>query len=343
MQKLPRLCFSQILTTRLEQRALRYEANLKCEQLKKSTPFDGSCSTLPELRDSARQPSLHAVIFKFEQRYLDYPGKTFHRRVNLDYQLENLGPERFQEVCLALIARSFPKTQCFPVAQRDGGRDAISFFTDSNNDGFIVFQVKYVRKPLSESAPHEWLKSIVEDEAPKVAKLIPKGAQQYILLTNVPGTAFPDAGAIDVVQQTFATHIQIPAQCWWRDDINRRLDDSPHIKWAYPEILSGPDVLRYIVESGLPGDSERRTNTIRAFVRDQFERDVDVRFKQVELQNKLLDLFIDVPLSLRDVSDARKSQEQMWAFRSVAHEHSPDSSGRNLAVGAATLGFVRKP
>ena len=47
----------------------------------------------------------------------------------MDYLLDNLGPERFQEVCHALLAKAFPKTQCFPVGQRDGGRDAVSFFS----------------------------------------------------------------------------------------------------------------------------------------------------------------------------------------------------------------------
>jgi hypothetical protein len=41
--------------------------------------------------------------------------------------------------------------------------------------------------------------------------------------------------------------------------------------------------LRLIIEKGLGEDAERRTNAIRAFVRDQFDRDEEVRFKQIEL------------------------------------------------------------
>jgi hypothetical protein len=43
----------------------------------------------------------------------------------------------------------------------------------------------------------KWLAAIVEDEAPKVRELIPRGAVRYVLMTNVPGTAHLDKGSID--------------------------------------------------------------------------------------------------------------------------------------------------
>ena len=36
-------------------------------------------------------------------------------------------------------------------------------------------------------------------------------------------------------------------------------------------------------------------NAMRAFLADQYDEDVDVKFKQVELHTQLLDLFIDLP------------------------------------------------
>lgn len=44
----------------------------------------------------------------------------------MDYLFENLGPERFQHLSQALLAREHRDVQCFPVAQPDGGRDAIA-------------------------------------------------------------------------------------------------------------------------------------------------------------------------------------------------------------------------
>ena len=218
----------------------------------------------------------------------------------MDYPLENLGPERFQQLCQALLTQEQPDVQCFPIAQPDGGRDATAHFVTNTSKGFVVFQVKFSRNPHSEIDPHKWLLEIIENEAPKVAHLIPKGASKYYLITNVSGTAHLDSGSIDKMNSLLANNLPIPSFCWWRDDLNRRLDSAWSIKWSYPDIMTGPDLLRALVEVGLTEDKERRSASIRAFLRQQFESDAEVKFKQIELQNNLLDLFIDVPMALRE-------------------------------------------
>ena len=161
----------------------------------------------------------------------------------------------------------------------DGGRDAVSYGVPHSSREIVVYQVKFVRNPLAEQEPHKWLAKKIENEAPKVKALIPKGATKYCLLTNVPGTAYPESGAIDSVQRILEDQLPIPAQCWWRNDINRRLDDAWDIKWSYPDILSGPDILRLVIENAISEDAARRTAAVRACVRDQFNRDQEVRFK----------------------------------------------------------------
>jgi len=225
----------------------------------------------------------------------------------MNYLLENLGDERFQELCQALLVREFPDVQCFPVGQPDGGRDAVVWFYEGGREkSFAVHQVKYVRKPLAEKDPHKWLESVLKTEVEKIRKLIPKGAKAYYLLTNIPGTAHLDAGSIDRCNALLSQRLSIPARCWWRDDINRRLDNAFNLKWAYPEILSGPDMLHLIVESGLSEHKERRTSAIQTFVKAQFDQDATVRFKQVELQNRLLSLFVDGPVAPRSGVNERR-------------------------------------
>ncbi|MXW36940.1 MAG: NACHT domain-containing protein [Acidobacteria bacterium] len=263
----------------------------------------------------------------------------------MDYSLEQLGPERFQQICHALLSRAFPNTQCFPVGQPDGGRDAVSFSAPAGSRDLIVYQVKFVRRPLAEKEPHRWLTKTVETEAPKVQALVPKGATKYYLLTNVPGTAHPESGSIDSVQSVLDDQFSIPAQCWWRDDINRRLDDAWNIKWAYPEILSGPDILRLVIETGLSEHASRRTAAIRACVQDQFDRDKEVRFKQIQLENELLNLFIDVPVTTPDSPGSKPHQRaEIGVFRAIAQEATtelaPSEYRTNLealTVGTASL------
>ncbi len=121
--------------------------------------------------------------------------------------------------------------------------------------------------------------------------------------------------------------------------MNRRLDDAWNIKWSYPEILSGPDVLRYIVQSGLQEHADRRTSAIRTYIRDQYDRETQVRFKQVELQNRLLDLFIDVPVELRDAFHSRAWRKREGeVLRTIVEEQRKGAvEFEEEALGTATL------
>ncbi|HEY1269156.1 MAG TPA: NTPase (NACHT family)-like protein [Candidatus Binatia bacterium] len=167
---------------------------------------------------------------------------------------------------------------------------------EMTKEAFIMFQVKFVRKPSEIEEPHKWLLSIIEQEAPKVKNQIKEGAKQYILLTNLSGTAHPGTGAIDAANKMLTKALGIPAVCWWRDDLNRRLDNAWDLKWSYPELMTGPDLIRFIIEHGLSDAKERRVAALRAFLTYQYSLDKKVKFKQVELQNNLLDLFVDVPI-----------------------------------------------
>ncbi len=214
----------------------------------------------------------------------------------MNYPLENLTPEKFQQFAQALLTKEFPNVQCFPVAQPDGGRDAMQMRFYEGRASFVMFQVKFVRTPESNHEPHKWLLSIIENEAPKVKKQLREGVKQYVLITNVSGTAHPDSGSIDIANKTLTQALGIPSVCWWRDDLCRRLDSSWDLKWAYPELMTGPDLIRYVIENGLSEAKERRANAVRAFIKDQYSIDKEVKFKQIELQNQLLDLFVDVPI-----------------------------------------------
>jgi hypothetical protein len=215
----------------------------------------------------------------------------------MNYALENLGDERFQQLCQALLAKANPGVQCFPVGQPDGGRDATRVaLAAGKREGFLVYQVKFVRDPATKRNPREWLLKVIEDEIDKVQALVDRSATGYFLITNLRGSAHLDAGSIDQMQDLLSEKLELPAICWWRDDIERRLDDAWDIKWAYPEVMTGADFLRAICEHGLTQDLDRRQSALRAFLLDQYQRDAQVKFRQIDLQNRLLDLFVDVPV-----------------------------------------------
>lgn len=225
----------------------------------------------------------------------------------MDYLFENLGDERFQEFCSTLIAKEFPNIQAFPTGQPDGGRDSIVFYMSNVGKEFIIFQVKFVRNPNTIQDVHKWFTTTISDEAEKIDRLIPRGAKSFYLLTNVRGTAHLDSGSKDKVNKILEEKIKIPSICWWRDDLSRLFEKDPLFKWSYPEILNGQDVLNGLLFDNITENKERRENVIKAYLIDQYEIDNEVKFKQIDLQNKLLNLFTDVPIRIKKYDSKNKS------------------------------------
>jgi len=225
----------------------------------------------------------------------------------MDYLYENLGDERFQEFCSILISKEFPNIQAYPVGQPDGGRDSIAYLMDSRKKEFIVFQVKFVRNANQERDIHKWLVDTVAGEVEKIKKLIPKGATSYYLLTNVRGTAHLDSGSKDKVNKILEESIPIPSICWWRDDLSTLFEKDLNLKWSFPQILNGQDILNSVLFDNLNENRDRRENVVRSYLKDQYDIDNEVKFKQIDLQNKLLELFTDVPIKAKKINVKNKS------------------------------------
>ena len=182
-----------------------------------------------------------------------------------------------------------------PVGQPDGGRDAFISQTEADQDKFVVFQIKFSRDPKNKTE-RDALDTLIKSEKNKIKELISRGATHYFFITNIKGTAHLDAGSIDKVNETLTNAFDIPSQVWWRDDLDRRLDNASDIKWSYPEILKATDVLPLLIRD--PNDTEdlQSAHALKSYMATQYETDRDIKFKQVELKHKLTDLFIDLPV-----------------------------------------------
>jgi len=210
------------------------------------------------------------------------------------YLYERLTEKRFQQLCSALLAIAYPGVQCFPVGQKDGGRDG-----RRRIDGkWLIYQVKWTSK--RQQNPVSWLDAAIKEEADNIRRLVRQGAKQYILLTCVAGTSQPERGGIDRLEERLEKHSKdfgIDISCWWQADIDARVDSAPDaLKWAYNEMLAGHDAFRYL----LYGEGEQaRNDALRSLllsaVGTQWHEDAKVKFKQAELDtHNLADLFVDV-------------------------------------------------
>jgi hypothetical protein len=233
-------------------------------------------------------------------------------KLPIDYLYETLGPDKFQRLCQALLVKEISGIQCLPTGQKDGGRDAF-LYEQADVPLLDVFQFKYTETPTRITDPVHWLESTIAGERSKIDALVSRGLRTYRIVTNVRGSAALDVGAIDRINQVL-TSLPVPSNCLWRDDLDRRLDGAWDVKWSYPEVLTGKDLMAILVTSRISQDAERRSNAIKACLAEQYQRDLEVRFKQIDLQQRLLDLFVDVPLQLSEVRDARRGNSRRhWA------------------------------
>lgn len=248
----------------------------------------------------------------------------------MDYLFEQLGDERFQKLCQAVISESNPGFQCLPVGQPDGGRDGVIRSKGKEDDaGFVVFQVKFVKNPESREA-RDFIEQVIKSEASKVKKLIDMGAKSYHLMTNVGGTAHLDSGSIDKVNLLLTETFAVETFCWWRDDLARRIDNSNSLKWSYPEILRATDLLGELLQVREDPDKKRRADALRTYMAFQARYDSQLKFKQVELQKDIVDLFVDVPANfLLPVNEAQKNGQAQLAEALGSEMQSEFSSDEN--------------
>jgi len=236
----------------------------------------------------------------------------------MEYALEKLGDHRFQAMCQALLLSEFPHLQCFPLGQADGGRDGVSKELRHTGNRHTVMQVKYSRRPDRIRNPATWLIGTLKEELPKIEKLISQGMDHYVVVTNVPGTGMANAGSIDKLDEFLSKKIEVPSICYWRDDVCRRIDANLHIRWSYPELLSGTDLISVLTQAGGSAKGEEIAMSLRAYLRDQYVRDRDVRFKQIELQQDLFSLFVDCPLKPKNVEENASGGQATYAYKIVA-------------------------
>lgn len=262
----------------------------------------------------------------------------------MSYIFENLGADRFQQLCQALLVKDYRDLQCFPVGQPDGGRDALSR-GDGGAVPTTVGQVKFKKSDEEENA--DWMISALKGELPKIERLVAQGATRYIMMTNARGTAHEEVGRVDRVQAWLDEHVSIEAFCLWRDELERRLDGDQSIKLSYPAMLTGDDTLTLIVKALMGPHQVRLSRVLRAFVAEQYRKDEEVKFRQVELANSLLGLFVDVPVDVtamfwgtaaRHVGAETQSAIRRMAVLRRDRYSSPDDVGVQGGGAAYTAG-----
>jgi hypothetical protein len=248
----------------------------------------------------------------------------------LDYHFATLGADRFQSFCQALLVKRYDKVQCFPTGQPDGGRDASQRY-DTDLSDTTVFQVKFSKDPLSKTE-RQVIDDLIKTENAKVQELVKRGAKQYIFMTNVRGTAHQDSGSIDKINKLLTEAFSIPVFCYWETELSRELDGDSSLKWSYPELIKATDLLEQLVFLHSTGLEQPQRNAIKSFLTTQAKDDAKLKFKQVEIKEDILDLFVDVPaeISVGKRNDADVGQSLRKS--TIDRIHAASSVQKTLSV-----------
>lgn len=228
------------------------------------------------------------------------------------YWYENLGEDDFQLLCAALLAHEYPRVRCYPVGQKDGGRD----IKRATSQGDLIYQVKWSKD--ANKNPVAWLTRAIEGERASIEQHVRDGITRYILMTSIAGTAAKavdasgrGAGTIDkldrVLEQNRVQFGLEEMDCWWRADIDARVLTAPtNVLWRFQRMLAGPEAMRFLLGANQAELAENHSGlAIRKLVNKQWGQDRKVKFKQLELDNdELEDLFIDVKTSVVDPARA---------------------------------------
>lgn len=248
----------------------------------------------------------------------------------MDYLFEQLDADTFQELCQALLVKDYPDLQCFPVGQPDGGRDALSRLGDG--DATTVGQVKFKRQDTPENA--QWAIDALQGELEKVRRLHELGRiERYLLMTNARGSAHLDNGMIDRVQAWLDDNFPVPAQVLWRRDLAARLDNSNDLRLRYPSLLTGEAALSLIVSSRFGNEQKRLDAVLKTFIAEQYRKDEEVKFREVDLADSLLSLFVDVPTDLGSlVIGSRRGASTSHELRAAMSNLISRVRGRRVAT-----------
>jgi len=188
----------------------------------------------------------------------------------------------------------------------------------------------------------------LQGELKKINRLRDLGAENYVMVTNAKSTGHLGAGRIDRVQEWMNSNLPIPATCLWAQDLDSRFDAAPaSLKFKHAELLTGADGVQLVLEGLLSRDSARQARALKAFVAAQYLKDDQLKFKQVDLSNNLLDLFIDVPalipptsmeqLGKKPGSEAKEAIVSILAKEGYGNLHADDGLGAPAGYLAAAF------
>ena len=245
----------------------------------------------------------------------------------MQYDLNQLDHERFQRLLNAILTARFgERARLTPLRGPDGGSDGETFPAHPNMEfqfdltspfmyhplfsrpgpGRYLFQAKYHRTgdqrlaDLRTTVISEFRHALEHDVLQRPDR---EDVDHFFLITNVPASKSARA-RVDVIRQELLPHHSLlRADVWWGERVFADLDWAPQLWTSFPELFPGgtPPLLA-VASTTAPQGLAR---ALRLAIAEQHKRESTVKFRQIELEQQLLDLFVDLDVALPPDTDRR--------------------------------------
>lgn len=236
------------------------------------------------------------------------------------YYFDELDPASFQRLINSLLIKRYGDgIRLLPLRGADGGRDAetpigSSFYSvtipsvESNlarfgaKPGRYLFQVKHHR--LADRSSTATRSAVLQDFGTELSDnvLTRRGDDAvdfFFLITNVPSSRDMFAKVDEKRREVLRSHPDLYSEILWQDHVTAWLDHTPSVWAAFPEVFAGRIVpaLGQIASSPNPGLSLSLQMALAA----QLKRDAVIRFRQINLEQRLARLFVDLDARSSDL------------------------------------------
>ena len=275
------------------------------------------------------------------------PFKFYSVGQSMQYDLNQLSdPKRFQRLVNALLTARFGEdVRLTPLQGADGGSDGETATANpymefryeasskhSNNPlieaprpGRYLFQAKYHRTgeqrltDLRTQVVREFKDALTDEVVNRIDR---EDVNFFFLVTNVSSSKKSLQKIDEIRSKVLKGQQHLHADVWWGERITASLDWAPQLWPAYPELFPGsvPPLLGMATTE----DPEGLSRTLKLAIAQQYVRDSQVKFRQIELEKRLLDLFVD--LDIGRVSDTDETSR-------IPHRRLFSQPNRDLILG----------
>ena len=271
----------------------------------------------------------------------------------MQYDFNQLAdPKRFQRLVNAVLTARFGEdARITPLQGTDGGSDGETAPDNpnmlfeyqpgpapSNNPliepprpGRYLFQVKFHR--TGDQRLSDTRTTVVGEFRTALRDLVlerddRQDVNYFFLVTNVTSSSDSIRNTDNVRGNLVTDRQHLHADVWWGERIMAALDWAPDLWPAFPELFPGR-VPPFLIRTSSP-DADGLAQTFRIAISHQHRRDSTVKFRQIELEQRLLDLFVDLDVELTSDSGytIRRSVMRSRAARGpwgrIVRHRSPD-------------------